>query len=136
MSAGDQAVADRPVTPRDTSGLALGRAGAGNQRGVTHGCHSPMQMRPRAQEIADGLRPIVPGYQPHLERAEQWLDGKGYWTQAGKPRPPLVLLSTWQAEARRQLSALGMDNTAPRTTGQFDLAALIAAARTVDGAAA
>lgn len=105
---------------------SLTLVGEGNTLAVKHGAHSLALVQPRAQEIADHLRPHVPRYTDRLEpllnatalwmarieRAETWLAEHGDLDRKGRLQPVHARLSTWYSELRRCLSALGMDNTA------------------------
>lgn len=125
-------------------------AGEGNTLAVKHGAHSLALVQPRAQEIADHLRPHVPRYTERLEpllnmtalwmarieRAEAWLAEHGDTDKKGRLQPIHARLSTWYSELRRCLAALGMDNTATLTgTGVRDMAMELARLAAGDGGA-
>lgn len=98
----------------------------GNTAAVKHGAYSLAANQPRAQQIADELRPHVPSFtarlepllnmtalwMARLERSEAWLAEYGDVDSKGRLQPLHGKLSTWYAELRRCLVELGMTNTA------------------------
>jgi hypothetical protein len=122
------------------------RAGVGNTRAVTHGAKADLLIAPRAEELRDQLRELVPAYTesdlPALtllawqlarcERANAYLDEVGLTNRKGIPRPVLKVLSTWENSAARLCDQLGMTPTARARLGVdhvrgFDLARRLAA---------
>lgn len=91
------------------------------ERTVKHGAYSSLKLAPRAGELAEDLRSIVPlGTEAdsaaiailgmtlaRIERASEWLDEHGLLDEGGEPRPVLKVLSAWENTACRLLHALG-----------------------------
>jgi hypothetical protein len=88
-------------------------------------------LAPRADEIAAGLRELVPASSPsdeptvrllatvltRLELANAYLDGNGLFDARGRPRPVLQLVSRWENSAARLLDQLGMSPTSRAKLG-------------------
>jgi hypothetical protein len=90
-----------------------------------------LRLAPRADEIANDLRRIVPtGAEPdepalrllalvlaRVEAANSWLDEQGLLTQRGEPQPVLRVLSTWENTAARLCDRLGLTPTSRAQLG-------------------
>src|SRR5262245_28351281 len=88
----------------------------GNAAAVRHGAHSTLLLAPRAEELADELRSVVPAVSDadepmirllalilaRIEVANDWLVEHGLFRDAnGEPQPILRVLSTWENSAAR-----------------------------------
>lgn len=118
------------VSDASLANLHPPRFAPGNQDALKHGAYSLAAVQPRAQEVADALRAHVPRFTERLEpllnmtalhaarieRAEAWLAKHGDLDRKGRLQPVHARLSTWYAELRRCLTALGMDNTGTVTS--------------------
>jgi hypothetical protein len=108
----------------------------GNEVAVKHGARAELRLAPRAVELADGLRTIVPAASEadeptiavlalvlaRIEAANTWLDEHGLFRDGkGNPQPVLSTLSTWENTASRLLDRLGCTPTARARLG-LDLA--------------
>lgn len=99
----------------------------GNTIPLRHGAYAVVALGPRTDELADGLRPLVPGYSPadepavrllslafsRLERAEAALD-QAKPDEAGRLRQDAL---GWANAARRLLGDLGMTPTSRAKLG-------------------
>jgi hypothetical protein len=94
----------------------------GNGLALTHGAKADLHLAPRAGELADGLREIVPARgeadEPtiqlaglvlaRVEAANRWLAERGiFQDERGVPQPVIKALSTWENTAARLLDRLG-----------------------------
>jgi hypothetical protein len=94
----------------------------GNEVALRHGMKSVVKVAPRAAEIAEQLRGIVPGYREpddvsiallssvlaRLEGAYAWLDEHGILDGNGTPHPVLKIISTSENTAARLCAQLGL----------------------------
>jgi phage terminase small subunit len=95
----------------------------GNQVGMRHGANGVIALQPRAAELADGLREVVPTYcasdeymvrslalvLARIERATAWLDEHDIFSdKSGNMQPVLRMLSTWENTAARLCDQLGL----------------------------
>lgn len=100
----------------------------GNEVGLRHGSYSVLKLAPRAAEIADGVRALLPVYSPadepavqtlavvlaRLERATEALDGAGDPADLQRLRDDL---RGWANTARRYFNDLGMTPTSRAKLG-------------------
>lgn len=101
-------------------------------RAMTHGASADIALAPRATELADYLRSIVPAAaesdEPtvrllaltlaRIETANEWIAEHGIFTgKAGKVQPVLKVLSTWENSAARLCDQLGLTPTARARLG-------------------
>lgn len=107
----------------------------GNSRAVTHGAKAELIIAPRAAELREHLRSIVPAASPadepaiallamalaRVERANEYLADCGLLDGDGMPRPVLKVLSTWENSAARLCDHLGLTPTSRARLG-LDLA--------------
>lgn len=119
------------------SGVAnLRPAPPGNQLAVTHGARAMLRLAPRAEQIADDLREIVPARSDsdeptirllalvlaRIETANEWLDEHGLFRNGkGEPQAILKNVSTWENTASRLMDKLGLTPTSRAALG-LDLA--------------
>lgn len=107
----------------------------GNGAAIRHGAQAgAWRLAPRTLEIADTLRPLVPGYcdgdevtlrllalvLARLERAEEWLAEEGSIFRPGKRGEPFAvvrLMSTWEGQAAKLAAALGLSPAARARIG-------------------
>ena len=103
----------------------------GNQLARRHGATAMVTLAPRAEEIADGLREIVPARseadEPTLrllalvlarvEAANAWLAEHGVLRADGQPQGVLKALSTWENTAARLANDLALNPTARAKLG-------------------
>ncbi len=109
-----------------------GRFETGNGVAVKHAATSMIRLAPRAAEIADDVRAIVPvsseADEPtirllslvlaRIETANEWLAEAGMFRNAeGEPQPILKSLSTWENQAARLLASLGCTPTSRAALG-------------------
>lgn len=106
-------------------------AGPGNTRSVTHGAHSELLIAPRAAEIRNRLRELVPAYTPsddpavtllalqlaRVERIEAHLDEHGLLDPDGEPRHVNKLWSACTNSAARLCDQLGLTPTSRARLG-------------------
>lgn len=101
-------------------------------RATTHGAKADLALAPRAAELADYLREIVPARaesdEPtirllalilaRVETANAWIAEHGIFTgKSGKVQPVLKALSTWENSAARLCDQLGLTPTAKARLG-------------------
>lgn len=101
-------------------------------RALTHGATADLSLAPRASELADYLREIVPSRaesdEPtirllalilaRIETGNEWIAEHGIVTgKAGKVQPVLKVLSTWENSAARLCDQLGLTPTARARLG-------------------
>lgn len=98
---------------------------------MTHGAQATLALAPRANEIANDLRSVVPARSPsdepmillaalvlaRIERANAWLDEHGLLDETGAPQPVLRVLGTTENTAARLLDRLGCTPTARARLG-------------------
>jgi hypothetical protein len=116
--------------------------GRGNTASTTHGGKSSeLRVSARAQEIADGLRPLVPSFtladEPTLrllaaklariELVSAWLDRNGLFDGRSRPRSALTLLEGFEASATRLIDKLRLPAAHAQTEPTTSLAAHLAA---------
>jgi hypothetical protein len=100
--------------------------GVGNLAAVKHGAQAAAwRLAPRTLGIADSLRPLVPGFSEgdevtlrllalvlaRLELAELWLGEQGTIFRPGRKGETFSvvrLMSTWEAQAAKLASSLGL----------------------------
>jgi hypothetical protein len=97
-------------------------AAPGNGRAVKHGAYALVRLEPRANEIADDLRELVPARRDsdeptirllalalaQIEAASAYLGDVGILTSRGKPQPVLSFLTTMMNTASRLCHQLGL----------------------------
>jgi hypothetical protein len=102
------------------------RVQPGNQLARTHGAHSKLTLAPRAEELADWIRDLVPSYRDadeptvqllalslaQVEAAHTWIAENGLLDEHGQPRGILRHLGTMTNTAGRLADRLGMNPTA------------------------
>jgi hypothetical protein len=114
---------------------------SGNEVAVKSGAQAqPWRLAPRTAEIADTLRHLIPGYSEgdeivlkllalalaRIELAEKWLAEQDSVVKPGKrgdPWPILKLMGTWEAQAGRLASQLGLTPAARARIGADDAGA-------------
>lgn len=106
----------------------------GNSAAVRHGAQvASWRLAPRTLEIADSLRPLVPGYTDgdevtlrllalvlaRLERAEEWVASEGMFRpgKKGEPFSVVRLMGSWESQALKLASALGLSPAARARIG-------------------
>jgi hypothetical protein len=94
----------------------------GNGLALRHSAHSTLRLAPRAAELAEELREVVPARSEadesavrllamilaRIEAAHDWLAEHGLLQAKGEPQPVLRALSTWENTAARLLDRLGL----------------------------
>lgn len=112
---------------------------------VKHGAYSTLQLAPRADQIAESLRTIVPvqskSDEPtirlaamalaQVEAASAWLDAEGFVDSQGSPQGVLKVLAAFMNTASRLLAALGCSPVSRAGLG-LDLARFEEIANRVD----
>jgi hypothetical protein len=108
----------------------------GNQVGLTHGAQSMIRLAPRAAELADDLRAIVPAASvsdeptirlaalvlARIEAANAYLAEHGIFLDGGPEIQPVIRsLTGWENSAARLLDRLGCTPTSRAALG-LDLA--------------
>src|SRR5262249_43406750 len=135
-------------------GKPVAGAGPGNRRALVHGVHAKVALGPRAEELAEAIRAVIPVYtgadEPmvrsaamvaaQVETGNTWIAEHGWFDpESGEPYPLMRVLPTLHAELRRLLDALGCSPTSRARLG-LDLIRSEAIGqdrlRTVEGAAA
>ncbi|HEY3070427.1 MAG TPA: hypothetical protein VGJ34_08920 [Gaiellaceae bacterium] len=105
--------------------------GAGNTLALKHGATAVLRLAPRAAEITDELRSIVPATNDsdepairllalilaRIEAANEWLAENGLVRGKGDPQGILKALSTWENSASRLLERLGCMPTSRASLG-------------------
>jgi hypothetical protein len=103
----------------------------GNRVALKHGSRAVVALQPRAAEIADDLRRIVPAAteadEPairvaslvfaQVEAGHAYIAEHGWYDEDGKPRAIMQTFPTLQAEARRWCEALGLTPSARARLG-------------------
>jgi hypothetical protein len=104
----------------------------GNSLAVKHGGDAMLRLAPRATEIADDLRAVVPSRSDadeptirllalvlaRIETANEWLAEHGLFRNTrGEPQPVLKSLSTWENTASRLADRLGLTPTSRAALG-------------------
>jgi hypothetical protein len=126
---------DRSIANIQRFGKPVAGAGPGNTRALVHGARADLLIAPRAAELRDHLRELVPAGSPsdepaltllswqlaRIEQANVYLAEQGLLDGKGIPRPVLKVLSTWENSAARLCDQLGMTPTARGRLG-LDLA--------------
>ncbi len=98
-----------------------------------HGAYATGKLAPRAAEIADAIRELVPASSSsdgpaievlarivaRIEVVDVWLEENGIFRAGGKgdPQPILKMLSVWENSALRTMAALGMTPTSRAQLG-------------------
>jgi len=108
---------------------------AGNGAAIRHGAQvSAWRLQPRTLEIADTLRPLVPGFMEsdevtlrllaltlcRLELAEQWLGEQGSLFAPGRKGdvwPIVKLMQSWESAAAKLCASLGLSPAARARIG-------------------
>lgn len=120
----------------------------GNGLALTHGAKADLHLAPRAAELADGLREIVPARgeadEPtiqlaglvlaRVEAANRWLAERGIFQDANKgvPQPVTKVLSTWENSLARLLDRLGCTPASRAAIGLDLVRTSVAAQQGVD----
>ena len=104
----------------------------GNELALRHGASALLRLAPRAGELADGLRELVPGASAadepairllalvlaRIEAANGWLAEHGLFRRGGgEPQPVLRALSAWENTAARLCERLGLTPTSRAQLG-------------------
>lgn len=104
----------------------------GHELSVRHGLYATIKLAPRALELADELREIVPASSPsdepsigllalvlaRVETANVWLDEHGIFSdERGNVQPVIRALSTWENTAARLMDRLGLTPTSRAQLG-------------------
>ena len=111
-----------PEWTANASGALEKSASPRRKRHEQHGASADLALAPRAEELADSLRDLVPASSAsdeptirllglvlaHIERANLYLDERGILDRRGSPRAVLKVLSAWENTAARLLRDLGM----------------------------
>lgn len=94
----------------------------GNEVAVKHGALATLRLAPRAEEIANGIRELVPARSEadepairllaislaQIEAAHAWVAERGIVDRKGKPEPILKFMTTATNTAARLADRLGM----------------------------
>jgi hypothetical protein len=126
------------MSERSLAALAVHRRsnppfGRGNTAAVRHGAQATLALQPRAAEIADDLRLIVPAVSDadepairvlalllaRLEAANAWLAEREtiFANKRGEVWPVLKLVGSWENSATRLFDQLGLTPTARARLG-------------------